>query len=153
MPRVLGHILGYTDEVPLVRVNANAIKSIVVVCAISMPVACAADDTQPTVLRTVPENGARDVDPTLSELSVTFSERMRNGNWSWVYENKASFPQMLGHPRFVDDLTRNVLPVRLEPNKDYVIWLNSDQFTNFKDEAGNPALPFKLTFRTRPAGK
>ena len=134
-------------------VNANAVRSIIVVCAISMPAACAADDTAPTVLRTVPENGARDVDPTLSELSVTFSERMRGGNWSWVYENKESFPRMLGHPRFVDDLTRNVLPVRLEPNKDYVVWLNSDQFTNFKDEAGNSAPPFKLTFRTGPAGK
>ena len=104
-------------------------------------------------MQTVPANGDRAVDPALSELSVTFSERMRDGNWSWVYENKESFPQMLGHPRFVDDLTTNVLPVRLEPNKEYVVWVNSAEFTNFRDEAGNSAPPFKLMFRTGPAGE
>ncbi len=113
---------------------------------------CAADDLAPTVLRTVPANGDRTVDPALSELSVTFSEPMRDGNWSWVYEDENSFPQMLGHPRFVDS-QKNVLLVRLEPNKENVVWLNSAEFTNFRDEAGNSAHPFKLTFRTGPAGE
>jgi len=118
-----------------------------------VPAACAADDIPPSVVQTVPANGDRAVDPTLSELSVTFSERMRDGNWSWVYENKESFLQMLGHPRFVDDLTTNVLPVRLEPNKEYAAWVNSAEFIKFWDEAGYFAPPFKLMFRTGSAGE
>ena len=60
---------------------------------------------------------------------------------------------MLGHPRYEDELTRNILPVRLEPNKEYVVWVNSANFTNFKDTAGNPAPPFRFTFSTGPASE
>ena len=119
----------------------------------SMLTGCGADDRPPTVLQTVPANGDQDVDPSLSELSVTFSEPMRDGNWSWVYESEDSFPTMLGHPRFEDDLTRNILPVRLEPDTDYVVWVNSEKFTNFKDAAGNSAPPFRFTFSTGPASE
>lgn len=137
---------------PFVNLKPHAFTtSTLVVCAIFILAGCAADDMPPTVLQTVPANGDREVDPALSELSVTFSERMQDGNWSWVYETEESFPTMLGHPRFVDDLTKNILPVRLEPNKEYVVWVNSAKFTNFRDEAGNSAPPFKLTFSTGPA--
>lgn len=112
---------------------------------------CATDDAAPMVTQTIPSNGDRHVDPALSELSVTFNEQMQDRNWSWVYENKGSFPQIAGEPNYVDNLTRNVLPVRLEPNKEYVVWINAANFANFKDQAGNPAVPYKLTFRTSPA--
>ena len=121
------------------------------VFASSVLAGCAADEMPPTVLQTVPANGDSDVDPSLSELSVTFSEPMQDGNWSWVYESKESFPTMLGHPRFEEGLTTNVLPVRLEPDKEYVVWVNSAEFTNFKDAAGNSAPPFRFTFSTGPA--
>ena len=139
---------------PLVNLKPDAwSRPILVACAISLLAGCGTDDVPPSVLQTVPANGDREVDPALSELSVTFSEQMRDGNWSWVHESKKSFPQMLGHPRFVDGMTRNLLPVRLEPNKEYVVWLNSEKFTNFRDEAGNSAPPFNLTFRTGAASK
>jgi len=41
------------------------------------------------------------------------------------------------------------LPVKLEPNKEYVIWINTSNLKNFKDKSGNPALPFKFTFKTK----
>ena len=115
--------------------------------------ACTQDSIPPEVVSTIPANGDQSVDPKLTTLSVTFSEPMMDGNWSWAYDTEESFPQMLGHPRFVDDMTRNVLPVRLEANKEYVVWVNSEKFTNFKDEAGNSAPPFRLTFKTAPASQ
>ncbi len=58
-----------------------------------------------------------------------------------------------GSPRYEDDLTRNILPVGLEPNKEYVVWVNSADFTNVTDDAGNPASSFRFTFSTGPAGE
>lgn len=112
---------------------------------------CGGDNVPPSILQTTPANGAIDVDPDTSELSVTFSEEMQDGNWSWVYESRESFPQMTGQPHYVDRATRNVLPVRLEPDKEYVVWINATAFSNFRDKAGNRVIPYKLTFKTRPS--
>lgn len=111
---------------------------------------CSSDNVPPSVLQTTPENGDRGVDPQLSELSVTFSEEMQDGNWSWVYESENTFPEMTGQARYTDATTRNVLPVRLEPNKEYVVWINAEKFSNFRDKAGNSVIPYKLTFKTGP---
>jgi hypothetical protein len=111
---------------------------------------CVGRDTEaPTVVSTNPPNGSQDVDPNLTEISVTFSEAMRDKSWSWAYEQQAKFPQITGDPSYDAGLTTNTLPVALEPNKEYEIWINTDQFKNFTDKAGNPALPFKLTFKTK----
>jgi RNA polymerase sigma-70 factor (ECF subfamily) len=42
------------------------------------------------------------------------------------------------------------LPVKLEPGKTYVIWLNSQKFGNFKDTDGKSAVPYLLVFETKP---
>ena len=113
-------------------------------------VACGEKDrTPPRVVSTFPQNGSIDVDPSLNEISVTFNERMRDGNWSWVYEDKSTFPQIVGQAYYTEDMTKNVLPVKLEPNTEYVIWINSEGYKNFKDKCGNSACPFKFTFRTK----
>ena len=106
------------------------------------------DSTPPRVVSTFPQNGSVDVDPSLNEISVAFNEKMRDGNWSWVYEDENTFPQIVGQAYYDENMTRNVLPVQLEPNKKYVIWINSANFNNFKDKSGNPAYPFKFTFQT-----
>ena len=41
------------------------------------------------------------------------------------------------------------MPVKLEPNKEYEIWINSEKFKNFKDQAGNSSSPFRLVFKTK----
>jgi hypothetical protein len=56
---------------------------------------------------------------------------------------------MNGDPYFTDNFTRNILPVKLESNKKYEIWINSEKFKNFKDKAGNPSTPYKFVFKTR----
>lgn len=107
------------------------------------------DSEPPRVIQTAPLNGSQDVDPSLRELSVTFNEEMMDGNWSWVYEDKALFPRIVGQAYYTDHGTVNRLPVKLEPNKEYVIWINSSKFRNYKDKSGNSAIPFRFTFKTR----
>lgn len=117
---------------------------------ISFGIACAQEDAKPPrVVSTFPQNMSQDVDPSIKEISVTFSEEMIDGNWSWVYEDKNTFPQIVGQAYYTDNNTRNVLPVTLEPNKEYVIWINSADYENFKSKKGVPAFPFKFTFKTR----
>jgi hypothetical protein len=74
---------------------------------------------------------------------------MKDGNWSWAYKDKSKFPQISGQAYYTDNNTKNILPVKLESNKEYVIWINTEQFNNFKDKSGNPAFPFKFTFKTK----
>ena len=107
------------------------------------------DNVPPKVIGTNPPNGAQSVDPSLTELSVIFNEPMMDKNWSWAYEDKDTFPQMTGQPYYSEDNTKNSLPVKLEPNKEYVIWINTVNFKNFKDKAGNPVEPYRFTFKTR----
>ena len=117
--------------------------------SLSVPGSYAGDRVPPIVIATNPQNGARDVDPSIKEISVTFNERMMDKSWSWCYEDRDTFPHMTGQPYYVENNTKNVLPVTLESNKEYVIWINTVNFKNFRDEAGNPAVPYKFTFKTR----
>lgn len=107
------------------------------------------DATHPRVVTTFPLNGSRDVDPSLTEVSVTFNEEMKNNSWSWAYSDKSKFPRMTGQPYYTDNNTRNVLPVKLEPNREYEVWINLDKYLNFKDKHGNSSVPFRFSFRTR----
>jgi len=127
-------------------------KSLLLAALVLMTVglACTEKDSKPPrVVSTFPQNESRDVDPALTEISVTFNKEMRDQNWSWVYQDKAKFPAIIGQPYYTDNNTKNVLPVTLEPNKEYVIWINSSKFKNFKDKSGNSAMPFRFTFKTR----
>ena len=123
-----------------------AVMTALAVVSCSKP---ATDTTPPRVVSTSPANMSQDIDPSLTELSVTFNEAMTDGNWSWAYRDKADFPQLTGQPYYDAGKITNTVPVKLEPNKEYSIWINTEQFTNFKDLAGNAALPFEFTFKTR----
>lgn len=107
------------------------------------------DSKAPNVVDTFPVTGSRDVDPSLTEISVTFDEPMTDGSWSWAYSSKSRFPEMNGQPYYQPGLTKNLLPVKLESNRSYEIWINSETLGNFKDQAGNSAVPFRLVFKTK----
>ncbi len=115
--------------------------------------ACADDVTlesvPPVVVKTLPEAGATEVDPKLTEIKVTFSKDMQDGSWSWAMLSKESFPTMDGKPKYLADKRTCVLPVKLEPGKTYAIWVNSEKFRNFKDTDGRPAVPYLLVFKTK----
>ncbi len=129
------------------------IKKTVVIAMIVMihaGLSCTANDsTPPRVVSTFPHNESRDVDPSIGEISVTFNEEMMDQSWSWAYEDRSRFPAMVGQPYYTDNNTKNILPVKLEPNKEYVIWINTGDYKNFRDKSGNPAVPFRFTFTTK----
>lgn len=109
------------------------------------------DDTfssyAPVVVCTVPRVGDTAVDPALTELRATFSKDMQDGSWSWVQISDRTFPEATGDASYETART-NVLPVALEPDKTYVVWLNADPYLSFQDEDGNAAIPFQWTFKT-----
>ena len=103
----------------------------------------------PVVIRTVPESGAKEVDPALTELRVTFSKPMKDGSWAWCRLDDKTFPEMTGEPRYLDDLRTCVLPVKLQPGRTYATWINVDQFQDFRDPSDQPAVPYLLIFETK----
>lgn len=107
------------------------------------------ESVPPVVVKTVPEAGAGDVDPKLTEIKVTFSKDMQDGTWSWATLSKESFPKMEGKPKYLADKRTCVLPVKLEPGTTYAIWVNSEKFLNFKDPDGRSAVPYLLVFKTK----
>jgi RNA polymerase sigma-70 factor (ECF subfamily) len=109
----------------------------------------AVESHPPVVVKTVPEAGATDVDPTLTEIRVTFSKEMTDGNWAFARVNPESYPQTTGRPRYLEDKRTCVLPVKLEPGKGYVIWLNRPPYDSFMDTGKRKAVSYLLTFETK----
>lgn len=106
-------------------------------------------DAPPVVIKTVPVAGSS-VDPKLSEVRITFSKKMMDKSWSWSTATSLGEPiPGTAAPRYLDDGRTCVMPVKLEPGKAYATWLNSQNFGNFKDAAGNSAVPYLLVFETR----
>ena len=105
----------------------------------------------PVVVKTVPQAGDTQVDPSITEVRGTFSKKMTTGkNYSWA---GAEDSWVAGQPRWLADGKTCVLPVKLEPGKTYVVWLNSPSFRNFKDSRGQSAIPYLLVFETAKSSK
>jgi RNA polymerase sigma-70 factor (ECF subfamily) len=105
--------------------------------------------TPPVVVKTVPQAGATEVDPDLKAIQVTFSKDMTDDSWSWIQLSDETFPKVDGKPKYEKDKRTCVLPVKLEPGKTYVIWLNSEKFDSFKDADGRASVPYLLMFETK----
>lgn len=127
--------------------------SIVIMLATSVPVGQSAqisrEGTSPVVIKTYPESGATNVDPSISEIRVTFSKEMMDKSWSWVQISPENFPKLISNPRYLNDKKTCVVDVKLEPGKTYIIWLNTQKFRNFKDKDSRPAVSYLLMFETR----
>jgi serine/threonine protein kinase len=106
-------------------------------------------DQTPVVVETSPVSGARDVAPGEIEIRVRFNKPMTDQSWSWSTAWENSTPESVGSPHYLEDQRTCVMKVRLEPGKTYGWWLNSDQFKNFQDADGHPAVPYLLTFQTK----
>jgi hypothetical protein len=102
----------------------------------------------PRVKEARPDDGDRDVNPSLREIRVTFDQAMGAGfSFTGSGEN---FPEVTGKPKWVSDTTC-VLPVKLKPDHEYQLGINSQSFKNFKNKKGEPAVPYPLRFKTSPA--
>ena len=116
------------------------------------PQVCQAQDVDsvaPVVVKTVPEAGSKDVAPGVVEIRVTFSKEMTDQSWTWSTAWKDSTPQSIGKPAYDADHKTCVMKVKLEPNKSYGYWLNSQNFHGFRDSQGHVAVPYLLTFQTK----
>jgi len=107
------------------------------------------EEMPPAVVKTFPESGATNVDPSISEIQVTFSKEMMDRSWSWVQIAPENFPKIIEGPRYLENKKTCVIKVKLDFGKTYIIWLNTQKFTNFKDKNGRPAVPYLLMFETK----
>ena len=105
---------------------------------------------KPKVISMTPVNGAKDVDPSLKAIVVTFDRPMRDGGWAFV-GGGPNFPKVMGQPSYDDTRTTLTLPVELKPAWDYEFWLNRGRFNSFQSEDGVPLASVHVTFRTRKA--
>lgn len=104
---------------------------------------------KPQIIGLIPRNGATDVDPNLTELRVTFNVAM-GGGCSWT-GGGPDFPKIPEGKQvyWTDDHKTCVLPVELQPGKDYRLGLNSPSHKNFQSTGGVPLDPVSYTFRTK----
>jgi len=103
----------------------------------------------PVVVKTVPEAGTKDVAPGEMEIKVTFSKEMTDQSWSWATAWQNSTPEGTDKPHYDASHKTCVLKVKLEPNKTYGYWINSQRFHGFQDLQNHPAVPYLLVFQTR----
>ena len=92
--------------------------------------------TTPKVVKAEPANGATNVDPAITQISVTFNVPMSRG-MSWIGGGK-DFPELPADKQAVWSVDKKTctLPVALRPNQQYRIGLNSTSHRNFQSESG-----------------
>lgn len=116
------------------------------------PVQAANADEQgpPKIVATSPAVGQTDVDPGVTEITVTFDRDMGKG-FSWT-GGGPEFPTGPDgkKPRW-RDLRTCVLPVTLEAGHYYRVGINSTSYQNFKSANGVPAQPSAIYFTTQGA--
>lgn len=102
-----------------------------------------------TVIKTVPANGATNVDPLLTEIKIVFSAPVKMNSWSFVQSDRGDFPETIDQPYFPDNQTC-ILPVLLESGRPYSIGINSATRRGFKSAANEKVTvePYILTFTT-----
>ncbi len=104
----------------------------------------------PVVIQTSPIAGSTDISAGTSEIRVIFSKEMQDKSWSWIKMSDNSFPELVGEPHFLSDKKTCVLGIKLQPGHSYAVWLNSTSHGGFKDNTGHNAVPYLLTFSTKP---
>ncbi len=139
-------ITGFTDRPAGVTIRYKLVQDAAAAPALRSQTV---ESLPPVVVGTKPASGARDVPPGIAEIRVRFSKEMTDGSWSWTTAWTNSTPEVVAGPRYDPDRRTCLMKVTLEPGRTYAWWLNSEQFQNFKDKNGRPAVPYLLIFQTR----
>ncbi|MBN1589226.1 MAG: Ig-like domain-containing protein [Pirellulales bacterium] len=105
---------------------------------------------RPRIVSTSPKVGATDVDPSLSEITVTFDRDM-GGGFSWTGGGPDYPPGAENKKVHWRDKRTCVLPVKLKPGHYYRVGINSDSFRNFSSVHGVAADPSEIYFTTKGA--
>ena len=106
----------------------------------------------PRILSSNPRLGETEVDPSLTEIRITFDRDMDQG-FSWTGGPPDFPPNPTGqNPKWSDKRTC-ILPVKLEAARYYRVGVNSPSFHNFKSADGVPANPSVVYFTTQGASE
>ena len=101
----------------------------------------------PRIVSTTPATGATEVDPALTEITVTFDCDM-DGGMSWT-GGGPEFPGAQGkRPHWDTEHKTCALPVELKPNSSYRLGLNSPSYKGFQSVGGVPLVPVVYSFKT-----
>jgi hypothetical protein len=101
----------------------------------------------PRIITTSPKVGAKDVDPALKEITVTFDRDMEGG-MSWTGGGQ-DFPKSPpGERAFWRDKRTCVLPVMLRSGHYYRVGINSMSYRNFRGTNGLPTAISAIFFTT-----
>jgi carboxyl-terminal processing protease len=102
----------------------------------------------PKVVKASPDDGDLNVDPAkTTELRIEFDQPMDTAGGYSIVGGGDSFPEVPAKPKWAGDRTL-VLPIRLRPDHDYNLSINSDRFTNCRSAAGEAAVPYPIAFST-----
>jgi hypothetical protein len=113
-------------------------------------VAVQKDPPAPTwIVTTTPKIGATDVDPKVTEITVTFDRDMGTG-MSWTGEEALMGADPAKKASWKDKRTC-VLPVKLKRGQYYRVGINSTSFRNFRSAAGEAAPCGAIYFVTQGA--
>ncbi len=106
----------------------------------------AASGAPPKVIRTIPENGVKDVDPALRQIRIVFDQDMNQDGYS-ICGGGQSYPETAGKPRWINGRTF-VIRVKLVPNHKYQLSINCQSYKNFQNTRGESAEPYPIEFTT-----
>lgn len=106
----------------------------------------------PRIIATSPKTGATDVDPALTEITVTFDRDM-GGGMSWT-GGGPDFPKSPeGAKAYWINKRTCALPVTLQAARYYRVGINSTSYQNFRGANGVPAKPSAIYFTTQGASE
>ena len=135
----------------IVNTTLTAILAGVVLANVSMAQYITVEAMPPSVIKTVPTCGDTMVPASTTHIKVTFSKDMMTKQmWSWCMHSPSTFPEISNKNgiKYLADKRTCVLPVKLEPNKTYAIWINNQKSNSFRDASGHPSIPYLLVFKT-----
>jgi beta-lactamase regulating signal transducer with metallopeptidase domain len=101
---------------------------------------------KPKVVSTVPPLGASGVNPSITEISVTYDIPM-GGGMSWCGGGDR-FPETTGKATWSEDKKTCTMPVKLKPNHEYTMGLNCPSYRSFMSASGIPADVVWFKFQT-----
>lgn len=106
----------------------------------------------PQVVSTTPARNDLAVDPNIKQIVIVFDQDMNTGGSRSICGGGDRFPELVGQPRWTDKRTF-VWNVKLKPDHEYYFSANCPSAGNFRNAAGESAIPYAVPFHTAPAAE